>query len=193
MTNNTSLTDTEAYKSLLYWRKNLWNGAACVPIILALEGNVLSMKTADDAVVFKVTVDQLSVQFTGWGTMVLNVAGEKYDIVGMPAADSPAISDLQKKELSSLISVNAAGGLHDAQPAVLGGTIASTTGPTGSSVVGAAISTTVYYRGLTSIRQWKSLIGSPADQKRKLNYMTRFIIFVVVILVGAIILRELNS
>lgn len=191
--NNTLPTNNDAYKSLLYWRKNLWNGADCVPVILTLEGNVLSMKTADDTEVFKEAVEQLSVRFTGWGTMVLTVAEKKYDIVGMPAADSPAVSDLQRRELSSLASANTASDLRDAQPAVLGGTIASTTGPTGSSVVGAAISTTVYYRGLTSIRQWQGLIGSPADQKRKLNYMTRFIILVVVILVGAIILRELNA
>jgi hypothetical protein len=192
MTDNIPQSDNNAYKSLLYWRKNLWNGSACVPVILTLNGATLSMKAADDTVVFSEVVDQLSVQFTGWGTMVLTVAGKKYDIVGMPAADSPAISELQKAELSGLSSQAANDGVRDTQPAVLGGTIATVAGPSGASVVGAAVSTAVYYQGLTSIREWKALIGSPADQKRKLNYMTLFIISVVIVVIGAIILRELS-
>lgn len=193
MTNSTSSSDNSAYKSLLYWRKNLWNGSACVPVILALENGVLSMKTSDDTVVFKESIDQVLVQFTGWGTMVLTVAGKKHDIVGMPAADSPAISELQKTELSGLTNQGASGGVRDTQPAVLGGTIATAAGPSGASVVGAAVSTAVYYQGLTSIREWKALIGSPADQKRKLNNMTWFIALVVIVVIGAIILRELSA
>jgi hypothetical protein len=192
MTDTIPQSDNNAYKSLLYWRKNLWNGSACVPVILTLNDATLSMKTADDMVVFSEAVDQLSVKFTGWGTMVLTVADKKYDIVGMPAADSPAISDLQKAELSGLSSQAANDGVRDTQPAVLGGTIATAAGPSGASVVGAAVSTAVYYKGLTSIREWKALIGSPADQKRKLNYMTWFIISVVIIVIGAIIVRELS-
>lgn len=193
MTNTTTRPDDSAYKSLLYWRKNLWNGSDCVPVILALENGTLSMKTADDVVVFSEPIGQVAVQFTGWGTMVLTLAGRKYDIVGMPAATSPAISDLQKAELSGVNNEAAKGGVRDAQPAVLGGTVASAAGPAGASVVGAAVSTAVYYRGLSSIREWKSLIGSPADQKRKMSSMTWFIAAVIIAVVGAIILRKLNA
>ena len=193
MTDHITQTNDGAYKSLLYWRKNLWNGDACVPVILTLENKELSMRTGDDAVVFKASLEQAAVKFSGWGTMTIVVAGKKYDIVGMPAATSPAISDLQKAELNGLRSGSESSGVLDKQPAVLGGTIASTAGPAGATVVGAAVSTTVYYRGLASLNEWRVLIGSPADQGRKLNYMTVFIIATVVVLVGAIILRSLNA
>lgn len=193
MTSTTTHAAGGAYKSLLYWRKNLWNGSDCVPVILALENNVLSIKAADGTVVFADSLDQVSVKFTGWGTMILTRAGKDYDIVGMPAATSPAISDLQKAELSGVSDqVTKNGAVRDTQPAVLGGTVASAAGPTGASVVGAAVSTAVYYNGLSSIREWKNLIGSPADRQRKMSYMTWFILGVIIFLVGAIVIRELN-
>lgn len=193
MNNTIPPTDNTAYKSLLYWRKNLWNGAACVPVILMLEDGVLTMKSADDTTVFNESLEKVAVNFTGWGTMVLTMQGKKYDIVGMPAADSPAISDLQKAELSGLKSEEGVAEVKDAQPVVLGGTAASATGNAGATVVGAAISSAAYYRGLTSIREWKSLIGSQEDQKKSMSYMTYFIALVAIGLVAALVLKELNT
>lgn len=187
MNNNIPTTSNDsAYKSLLYWRKSLWNSAACVPVILTLEGETLSMKKSDGTNVFSESLKNVSVRFTGWGTMVLTIGGKKYDFVGMPAATSPAISDVQKAELRGLTSDDDATKTRDTQPVVLGGAVATATGNSGATIVGAAASTAVYYRGLSSIREWKTLIGSPADQKKKLNFMTYFIILVVVVLVVAI-------
>jgi hypothetical protein len=182
-----STADNSAYKSLLYWRKNLWNGAACVPVVLTLEDEVLSMRAADGTTVFSEARDKITVRFTGWGTMLLVVAGKKYDVVGMPAATSPAISDAQKAELSGLTTEEAR--LEDKQPVVLGGAVATATGNSGATIVGAAVSTAVYYRGLNSIREWKALIGSSSDQKKKLSNMTYFIAIMVVGLIIAIALK----
>lgn len=158
-----------------------------------LEEGALTMKGADDAVIFNESLEKVAVNFTGWGTMVLTVLGKKYDIVGMPAADSPAISDLQKVELSGLKSRDGIDDVKDAQPVVLGGTAATATGNAGATVVGAAISSVAYYRGLTSIREWKTLIGSQDDQKKSMSYMTYFIALVIVGLIVALALKEIDT
>jgi hypothetical protein len=187
--NATPPSNDSAYKSLLYWRKNLWLGSSCVPIILTLESKTLSLKQSDDTIVFREPIDAVTVRFSGWGTMTLVVRGKKYDLVGMPAASSPQISSAQQAELSGLSVDGSPTHVQDMQPVTLGSTVASTTGSTGSTIVGAAVSTAAYYRGLTSIREWKALIGSAADQKRQFGYMTYFIIVVVVVLVIAIMLK----
>lgn len=190
MNNTISTTsNNDAYKSLLYWRKNLWNGSDCVPIILVLEDNILTVKDADGANVFSTPLHDVVVNFTGWGTMTLTVSGKKYDIVGMPAATSPQISELQKAELSGLTPNETGQHTSDTQPIALGGAVASATGNAGATVIGAAASTAVYYKGLGTIREWKTLIGSAADQKHRFNNMTYFIIAVVVILIVAITLK----
>lgn len=186
---NVPSTDNNAYKSLLYWRKNLWLGSSCVPVILTLENNILVMKRSDDTIIFSESLDGVTVKFSGWGTMTLIVLGKKYDIVGMPAATSPAISNLQKAELSGLNTNNQVTDVQDMQPVVLGGTVASATGSTGLTIVGAAVSTAAYYRGLTSIREWKGLIGVSQDQSKKMNNMTRFIIVLLIGLIGAVAAR----
>lgn len=188
MNNEVLAAKAAAYKSLLYWRKNLWNGSACVPVILMLENDVLGMKAADDTIVFSEPVEKVAVKFTGWGTMILTVQGQKYDFVGMPAADSPAVSDAQKVELSGLNFETGGAKAKDAQPVILGSAAASAVGG-GAAVVGAAVSTVTYYRGLTSIREWKALIGSQADQKKSMNYMTYFIGLVIIVVVIALILK----
>ena len=33
----------------LYWRKSLWNGFACIPVILRLDGDLLTLKTTQGA------------------------------------------------------------------------------------------------------------------------------------------------
>lgn len=147
------------------------------------------MKQSDDTNIFNEPVKNITVRFTGWGTMVLTIAGKKYDFVGMPAATSPAISDLQKSELRGLTSDEKASQSRDTQPAALGGAVATATGNSGATIVGAAASTIVYYRGLSSIHEWKTLIGSSSDQKKQLNFMTYFIILTVVVLVVAIALK----
>jgi hypothetical protein len=170
---NTPSVNNNAYKSLLYWRKNLWNGSACAPVIVTLEADTLSMKSADDTIIFSESLEQVTPRFTGWGTMILTVKDQKYDIVGMPAADSPVVSDLQKAELGGLTTDGGAANDRDVQPVALG----------------AAASTATYYRGLTSIREWKSLIGSPSDQKKSMNYMAHFIGLVIIGLILAIVFK----
>lgn len=188
---STNIPSSEnAYKSLLYWRKNLWLGTSCVPVILTLENNTLIMKRSDDTIVFNESLTGTRVKFSGWGTMAITVMGKKYDIVGMPAATSPAISDLQKAELSGLSPDNQTTEFQDMQPAVLGGTVASTTGSAGSTIVGAAITTVAYYRGLTSIRDWRGLIGDQEDQSKNMNNMSRFITLLAIGLVIAILIKE---
>jgi hypothetical protein len=184
MTNTAPTVENNAYKSLLYWRRNLWNGSACVPVILTLEAGTLTMKNAEGTVIFSEPQEGVVPRFTGWGTMVLTIQGKKYDFVGMPAADSPAVSDLQKAELSAVKVGDTNKGL-DVQPVVVSSAAASAVGG-GAAVVGAAASTATYYRGLSSIREWKSLIGSQADQKKSMNFMTYFIGLVIIGLIIAI-------
>lgn len=150
---------------------------------------MLSVKKSDGTIVFNESLKNVVVRFTGWGTMVLTIADKKYDFVGMPAATSPAISDLQKTELRGLTSTDNHTQAQDSQPITMGSAVATASGNAGATIAGAAASTAIYYRGLSSIREWKTLIGSEADQKKKLNNMTYYIVGVIIVLVAALVLK----
>jgi hypothetical protein len=156
-------------------------------VILTLDAGVLTMKNAKGAVIFSAPQEEATSRFTGWDTMVLTIWDKKYDFVGMPAAGSPAVSDLQKAELSDVKVDDTNKGL-DVQPVVVSSAAASAVGGA-AAVVGAAASTATYYRGLTSIREWKSLVGSQADQKKSMNFMTYFIGLVIIGLIIAIVFK----
>jgi hypothetical protein len=156
-------------------------------VILTLDAGVLTMKNAKGAVIFSAPQEEVTSRFTGWDTMVLTIWDKKYDFVGMPAAGSPAVSDLQKAELSDVKVDDTNKGL-DVQPVVVSSAAASAVGGA-AAVVGAAASTATYYRGLTSIREWKSLVGSQADQKKSMNFMTYFIGLVIIGLIIAIVFK----
>lgn len=181
-----SQTD-QAYKSLLYWRKSLLAGTQCVPVIMTLERDVLSMKTSDGVVVFAVSRSERTVKFTGWGTMRVTVGEKRYDFVGMPASESPAVSESQIAELAQIGDGAEAKNVTKTSTlnAVATATIASGT----PSAAGAAASTGMYYHGLTSMYEWKELIGSAADQKLRFNNMTYAIVLIVIIVVVAIALK----
>jgi hypothetical protein len=182
-------TETSAYKSLLYWRKNVWNGSACVPVILTLEDDTLMMKDDKEVVVFQAPISQVSKRFTQWGTMILEVGSKKYDIVGMPAQTSPAITDAQKAELSGLSDGSQGEGLMDSKPVTLGSAATDGVGGAAQTITRAASSTIAYYRGLATMSEWKALIGSKSDQQIKMNAMTYYIVGVIVILVIFILLK----
>jgi hypothetical protein len=89
-------------KSLLYWRQSKINGAATVPVVLTLDqSGVLTMKTADQETEFSLPANEAAVRFTSWGTMVIGVQGNSYDIVGLGASLSPKPSKAQLEELGA--------------------------------------------------------------------------------------------
>jgi len=186
---NPSTQDTQptnqAYKSLLYWRKSLWNSARCVPVILTLQDEQLSMTSSDMSIIFQAPQSDVTAKFTGWGTMVLSVAGQSYDMVGMPASVSPAVSESQKQDLA-LVRDNGgqAGQGTDMQLVVLGSAATNAAGGAPGDMAGTAAMAAVYYRGLAGIRQWQTLLAGPNVKRRKMNNMTIFFIAIAAVLVG---------
>lgn len=87
--------------SLPYWRKNLWNGAACKPILMILEDGRLRSWNRDNVPLFDCPVTAVGAQLSKNGTLTLRLDDRKWAIVGRGAQISPSptadqISSLQR-------------------------------------------------------------------------------------------------
>ena len=134
----------------IYWRKSLWNGAATVPVILALEDGALVLKT-NNATVFAAPITAVKAKFTAWGTMLITVEGKQYDFVGTGATFSKAFSDEQKAQISqqSLTStLSSAGGFAAAAGAAINPAV---------QVAGASAMVTGYFIGLGALQKWNEI------------------------------------
>lgn len=80
-----------------YWRKNLYNSTACVPIVLELFGGRLRAMDRDGATVFDAGVADVSSRVTRLGTLILTVGGVRYSLIGRagPISPSPTAPQLE--------------------------------------------------------------------------------------------------
>ncbi|RBJ10874.1 hypothetical protein DRA43_02350 [Micromonospora provocatoris] len=79
-----------SYAGIVYWRRSLWNGMRCVPVLLTLEEGWLRACDRHGAEVFAAPAGRVEARGTIFGTMLLTVDGRRYALVGDGAAVSPA-------------------------------------------------------------------------------------------------------
>lgn len=183
-------------KSLLYWRKSKVNGAATVPVILALDpSGILTMKDAGQEMVFAAPVSQVSVRFTSWGTMVVQAQGRQHDIVGVGASLSPSPSAAQLDELAEAQGGNTG---SDGTATRLGSSSAALSAVDGmgtaAGVAGGIAMEYAYFRGLEAIKAWQETLPLAGASVKKssmkaMKYFTAAVLaaLVIALLVGMFI------
>ncbi|MFF5173534.1 hypothetical protein ACFY3U_12940 [Micromonospora sp. NPDC000089] len=92
------MTTRAAHASIVYWRRSLWNGRRCVPVLMILDQGWLRARDAAGAELFAARVDQVSGRLTRLGTLVLTVADRRYALVGRGSDISPDPSPEQRRE-----------------------------------------------------------------------------------------------
>lgn len=178
-------------KSLIYWRKSPINGAQCVPSILKLDENGMLTLEDDNAQAFSVPLSQVTAKFSSFGTMTLNVAGKKYDLVGTPAPLSPTpsskltdqVDPAQQETVSKNQTSTLAGGVMTAGG--VGAGIAGSAAGAAGAVAGNVMMQYAYYRGLDAIKRWESAFMNAGLVKKKksmraLMYVTLGVVFIFV-------------
>ncbi|MFI2713747.1 hypothetical protein ACH495_26850 [Micromonospora sp. NPDC018662] len=91
------MTPDVAHASIVYWRRSLWNGMRCVPVLMTLDQGWLRARDRVGAEVFAVPAGQVGGRLTRLGTLVLTVGGRRYAMVGRGASVSPDPSADQKR------------------------------------------------------------------------------------------------
>jgi hypothetical protein len=175
-------------KSLLYWRKSKINGAKTIPVVLTLDpSGVLTMKTADQETVFTLPANEAAVRFTSWGTMVIGVQGNNYDIVGLGAALSPKPSKAQLEELGGPFGNKSGTGTNPSRAGSTGVAL-SAAGDFGvvAGVAGSVAMQFAYYQGLEAIKAWQEALPRAGaavmkSSMKAMKYTTAAIIACVVI------------
>lgn len=85
----------------LYWRKSLWNGARCVPVIVTLGSGLFSMSDREGDV-FSVPVAQVRAKRGRLGTLKVSWPGASFCLVGRGGAISPTFTEAQRTQLAEL-------------------------------------------------------------------------------------------
>lgn len=138
----------------LYWRKSLWNGFACIPVILRLDANTLTLKTRK-GIEWQVMISETKCRFTAFGTMIITVNQKEYAFVVAGATVSRSFSKEQLAELGQTNGQYAVG----ADMAVRAGTAATTLGTGGAA--GASIATAAYAAAAVgNIDTWRGIFRS---------------------------------
>lgn len=155
-TDTPSQIQPRIFKSGIYWRKSLWNGAKTVPSILAINGDTLSLKS-DRETAFEVPVQSAKVHYTKFGTMVIKADGKKFDITGVGAAISRPFTEQQKEELANK-NVNTAQNLTAGGLGVNAfGVAAGGVGGAGMSIAGNIQSIAGFAIGVKELNKWKPI------------------------------------
>ncbi|WFF05031.1 hypothetical protein O7622_18390 [Micromonospora sp. WMMD1076] len=88
-----------SYAGIVYWRRSLWNGMRCVPVLLTLDEGRLRACDRRGAEVFAALAGQVEARGTIVGTMLLTAGGDRYALVGVGATVSPSPSAEQRRRL----------------------------------------------------------------------------------------------
>ncbi|MET8068088.1 hypothetical protein [Micromonospora sp. NPDC005313] len=88
-----------SYAGIVYWRRSLWNGLRCVPVLMTLDEGRLRAGDRRGAEVFAAPAGQVEARGTIFGTMLLTVEGRRYALVGVGATVSPSPSREQLRRL----------------------------------------------------------------------------------------------
>ncbi|MER7992845.1 hypothetical protein [Micromonospora chalcea] len=91
-----------SYAGIVYWRRSLWNGLRCVPVLMTLDEGWLRAGDRHGAEVFAAPVGQVEARGTIFGTMLLTVGSHRYALVGVGATVSPPPSREQLRRLDEL-------------------------------------------------------------------------------------------
>jgi len=180
----------DALTTGIYWRQNLWNGAATVPAILKLENGVLSARSAKQEI-FSTDIEQVSVRFSAFGTMLITVNGKQYDFTAVGAGVSPTftaemVQEVEAKSVESNTTLTRIGALLN-----VGG---AATGVAGGQVAGATAMSAAYFSGLNAFKVWRDVftaagvISAKSVKNFKKSAAIIFISIVVVVFVVAAIL-----
>ncbi|MEU5274839.1 hypothetical protein AB0G87_00320 [Streptomyces asoensis] len=109
-------TDT-AHSGIVHWRRSLWNGARCEPVVVTLRPDSLHLRDRSLGTVVQVDPRAVTGRLTRLGTLVLTIDGRRYALVGRGASLSPAPSADQQQALNDsghgAPSPGAAGGAVD--------------------------------------------------------------------------------
>lgn len=94
-----AVTSDVTLASIVHWRRSLWNGRRCVPVLMTLDQGWLRAGDRRGAEVFAVPAGQVEGRLTRLGTLLLTVGGRRYAIVGRGADISPSPSPEQRRAL----------------------------------------------------------------------------------------------
>jgi len=144
----------------LYWRKSLWNGFACIPVILRLDGNFLTLKTTDKTE-WRVFISDTKFRATAFGTMILTVNHRDYAFVATGAVVSKKFNEEQLAEL------NDANGRYD-----VGADAASSIGLGASTIGGVAAPVGVGQATIGYARATAANIGVWEESYRSLGLLS---------------------
>jgi hypothetical protein len=96
------VSEHQQQAGIVYWRRSLWRGALCEPVLLVLDPTGLRAHDRSYQVVFQADPGTVGGRLTRFGTLRLHVEGRRYDLVGRGAAQSPAPSAEQVRNLDAL-------------------------------------------------------------------------------------------
>lgn len=179
----------------LYWRRSAWNGAKTVPAILELHEGVLSAKTEYTAI-FSLPIEQVSVRFTRWGTMIIAVENKKYAFTPVGSGTSREFSADMATEL------NQKSELFRKNPGPIGTPISRAAMATGSpvaTVAGAATMTASYLSGLGPFTEWQQIFSQvnvlsdkSAKNFRKSTILS-LVVIVIVVMIASLVYLSLTT
>ncbi|MEU5633387.1 hypothetical protein ACH47C_16560 [Streptomyces rishiriensis] len=89
-------TDT-GHSGIVYWRRSLWNGAHCEPLLVTLRPDSLHVRDRSLSTVLQVDPHAVSARLSRLGTLVLKADGRRYALAGRGASLSPAPSAEQQR------------------------------------------------------------------------------------------------
>ncbi|MFG1678284.1 hypothetical protein [Micromonospora sp. NPDC049282] len=93
------MTSDVALAGVVHWRRSLWNGRRCVPVLMTLDQGWLRARDRHGAEVFAAPAGQVEGRLTRLGTLLLTVGGRRYPIVGRGSDISPSPSAEQRRAL----------------------------------------------------------------------------------------------
>jgi len=185
----------------MYWRKNLWNGAATIPVILGFEDEQLVLKDGE-TIVFATPISTVKAKVTLWGTLVLVVDGKKYDFVGVGSGISRTFTAEQQAEINqqsmTLPTTLAKAGLVTGVAGSIGRNLAgnsagSAVGSAGQIVGGVAVAAG-YLIGLNGIKKWQALFAERGLLSKGSKHVQRNVVLLLLaIFFGTIILSGVFS
>jgi len=182
----------DALTTGIYWRQNLWNGAATVPAILKLENGVLSARSAKQQI-FSADIELVSVRFSAFGTMLITVDGKQYDFTGVGASISPTVTPEMIKEVEDAQGVSATTVTRIGAALYGAGVV---TGVAAGQVAGASAMTAAYFSGLNAFKIWRDVFTAAGviNAKSVKNFKkTAAIIFIAIIVVVFVLVAVLST
>lgn len=197
--NKTPDLPTQHLVTGIYWRKNLWNGAATVPVVFSLKNDVLQAKTKKE-VLFEVPVSDISTSFSMWGTMSIFIGDKKYDFTGVGSGISGAFSAEQQKEIESSATNIPTNAVKAGAAGAIGGSVLQNVADAGAAggvaqAAGVAGMTAGYFMGLDAIQKWQTVftqVGVVSDKKTK-NFKRSTALILGAIIVGVFIVVMVAS